>query len=108
MERIIVSFWSHYHGRERSRDMVLPELFKTIAKRLENGETILVHCAAGIHRTGLATYGTLRMLGHSPETCKKIIGDIRMVTLNECGEARFNKCEHLFRDVWPDKIENVE
>ena len=102
VERIVLDFWKSYYGRDTTKSMAIPNLMNEIAHRLQQGQNVLIHCAAGIHRTGLMTYGVLRMLGHSPKVCRDVIGEIRMTTLMNCGERRFCDCEKLFADVWPD------
>mmetsp|Transcript_82696 Transcript_82696/g.151605 ORF Transcript_82696/g.151605 Transcript_82696/m.151605 type:complete len:329 (-) Transcript_82696:270-1256(-) len=38
-----------------------------IVELLRGGASVVVHCAAGLHRTGIVCYATLRLLGQSPE-----------------------------------------
>ena len=38
-------------------------LFSNLKELLKAGERIYIHCSAGIHRTGMITYGLLRYLG---------------------------------------------
>ena len=53
---------------------------KEVAKRLDNGHSVFIHCAAGIHRTGAFTYGLLRYLGFDKSTATALIGSTREVT----------------------------
>lgn len=42
------------------------EFIHSLAKRLENGDDMIYHCAAGIGRTGMAAMSTLILLGIEP------------------------------------------
>jgi protein tyrosine/serine phosphatase len=102
VERMVLDFWKSYYGRDQNKNMDIPNMMNELAYRLKLGQNILIHCAAGIHRTGLMTYGILRMLGHDPQKCREIIAQIRMTTAMNVGERRLCDCEKLFADVWPD------
>ncbi len=43
--------------------MLVKELNIVYQTLLDNEETVLIHCAAGIHRTGVVAYTLLRMDG---------------------------------------------
>jgi len=58
-------------------------LFSEVIKLLENGEKVFIHCAAGIHRTGIITSGLLRRCGFSKEETFNLIKEIRPVTALE-------------------------
>ena len=51
-----------------------------IADRLESGRSILVHCSAGIHRTGMVAYALLRYYGRNEEQALADIGEMRAHT----------------------------
>jgi len=53
---------------------------KEVAELLKQGESVIVHCAAGMHRTGIVCYMTLRLLGQSSEKALKSILQSRPVT----------------------------
>ena len=59
------------------------------------GNFILIHCAAGIHRTGLFTYALLRVLGLDKPQTLDTIQKIRNVTYEKCGIHRFELAESL-------------
>lgn len=66
------------------------------AKRmLESGEFIFVHCAAGIHRTGIFLYALLRISGFNKDDTLEKIRQIRTVTWEKCGTSRFELAESL-------------
>jgi protein-tyrosine phosphatase len=50
--------------------------------------SILVHCSAGIHRTGMISYALLRHVGMSPEQARRTLRELRAVTAQGVGEAR--------------------
>jgi protein-tyrosine phosphatase len=49
--------------------------------RLEAGEVILVHCSAGIHRTGMLAFALLRWCGADEAEAIEAIGAMRPETL---------------------------
>jgi predicted protein tyrosine phosphatase len=53
---------------------------RELAARLGEGESILIHCAAGLHRTGMLAYAALRTLGLSPEGARAAIAETRRET----------------------------
>jgi len=68
-----------------------PEV-RTMLERLELlldcNSSIVVHCSAGIHRTGMITYALLRQLGLSREQAMQKLSELRPVTAEGVGEAR--------------------
>lgn len=54
----------------------MPEL----SQLLDEGRSILIHCSAGIHRTGTVAYGLLRWRGVDTNEAMRIIGAIRKET----------------------------
>merc|ERR1712137_35877 len=66
---------------------------------LGESSKVLIHCSAGIHRTGTFTYALLRSLGLPPEDARRLLYDIRPVTARQVGEARLAIAEnHLVLD----------
>ncbi len=48
-----------------------------LADRLEAGRSMLIHCSAGIHRTGMVAYALLRWYGQNEEQALAAIGEMR-------------------------------
>lgn len=64
----------------------LPEvkaLFFDITVALENHESVYIHCSAGIHRTGMISYGLLRYIGFDSKEALDYLIKLR----NETGEG---------------------
>ena len=53
-----------------------------ISQQLDDGESIVIHCSAGIHRTGMVAYGLLRWRGYSQEEALDLIEQMRQQTRN--------------------------
>lgn len=71
----------------------IPELrsiFADMSAALENGASVYIHCSAGIHRTGMVTYGFLRYIGLPPEEARKRLKDLRDATSENVGENRLS------------------
>jgi hypothetical protein len=49
-------------------------------ERLDAGRAILIHCSAGIHRTGMIAYALLRWRGHSEDVALAVIAKMRLHT----------------------------
>jgi hypothetical protein len=63
---------------------VIDELVSLVAK----GATVLVHCSAGIHRTGMFGYALLRRLGLEPTAARAKLTELRAVTGEGVGANR--------------------
>jgi len=60
-------------------------------------DRLIVHCAAGLHRTGIFLYLLLRELGESPEGALEKIVQMRQETFDEFVRLRFQaKAEAIF------------
>jgi protein-tyrosine phosphatase len=64
--------------------LVLTELAALVA----SGAKILVHCSAGIHRTGMFGYALLRQLGDEPSAARMKLIELRVVTAEGVGRDR--------------------
>jgi protein-tyrosine phosphatase len=59
-----------------------------LSQLLDDGRSILIHCSAGIHRTGTVAYGLLRWRGLDRRQTMKIIGRTRPETAEGMMEKR--------------------
>lgn len=66
-------------------DAMLRAALSELSARLDAGEAIVIHCAAGIHRTGMLAYALLRWRGLAPDETRAVIGDLRFHTLDGLG-----------------------
>ena len=72
----------------------LSEFMLKLYDRLINEKIVLfVHCAAGVHRTGVFIYGLLRMSGIEKKEAYLKLNEIRPVTYKGVGEERINDFE---------------
>ncbi|HEU4410584.1 MAG TPA: tyrosine-protein phosphatase [Polyangiaceae bacterium] len=75
--------WSPLDNGRAPADRAHHQLARTareLAARLGEGESVLIHCAAGLHRTGMLAYAVLRSLGLSPEGARATIAEARPET----------------------------
>jgi len=66
----------------------LIEAMPQLSQVLDEGGSILIHCSAGVHRTGTVAYGLLRWRGIERNEAMRIIGDTRMETAEGMMEKR--------------------
>lgn len=70
-------------GRPPTGERVWREIERglaTLAEQLSAGESLALHCSAGIHRTGMIAYALLRVVGATPEQALDAIERMRPVT----------------------------
>ncbi len=73
-------------GEERMPELL--SVFSTMEEALNNEARIYAHCSAGIHRTGMISYGFLRYLGLSTAEAKTKLNELRPTTRDGVGEDR--------------------
>lgn len=61
-----------------------------------NDEFFLVHCSAGLHRTGMFAYALLRKGGSSYEDSLEIIRKIRLKTYDALDQKYITLAEELY------------
>jgi protein tyrosine/serine phosphatase len=59
------------------------------------GGRLVVHCSAGIHRTGMFGYALLRQFGLDPEVARAKLAELRQVTAHGVGPDRL---------AWGDRL----
>jgi hypothetical protein len=86
--------WEIYKN-DSVRTSVLSQLVKA-KELLQEGHNLLIHCAAGIHRTGFFLYNLLRLCGKSAECTMDSILTIRPQVLDRIGRHRLEVSENFF------------
>lgn len=74
----------------------LQEVFAAMSEREEK---VLIHCSAGMHRTGTVAYTLLRMSGRDTEQAREAIKLMREITRADVGEWRLELAETLYVPV---------
>jgi protein-tyrosine phosphatase len=67
-----------------------------LASLLDKGASIIVHCSAGIHRTGMFGYALLRQVGLESSAARAKLNELRAVTGEGVGEDRLAWGDALF------------
>ena len=62
---------------------------------IAGGARVVVHCSAGIHRTGMFGYALLRTCGLAPEAAMETLATLRPVTAEGVGDQRLAWAEEL-------------
>jgi len=103
MDWIQIDFWKNYyqHVGAVGHPAVI-KLIDDIANRVREGDKVLLHCAAGIHRTGMCVYAVLRRLGLTARESVATIERMRRVTFLRCGTRRFTEMEVRFNKWFVD------
>lgn len=72
-------------------------LYTNLSNLVFAGYKIYIHCSAGIHRTGMITYGFLRYIGMEKTEAFRLLQTLREVTATQVGEDRLR---------WADQFGN--
>jgi protein-tyrosine phosphatase len=67
----------------------------TLTTLIANGAKVVIHCSAGIHRTGMFTYALLRSCGLDTRNALLTMEQARAVTAEGVGEQRLTWAEDL-------------
>jgi protein-tyrosine phosphatase len=73
-------------SEDRTRE--LRPVLREVADVIAGGGRVVVHCSAGIHRTGMFGYALLRQVGLSAEDARGKLGELRGVTADGVGSHR--------------------
>lgn len=96
--------WLHFPiagGKLETLEKIeIPTLFNCIneAKLCDNSK-LYIHCSAGIHRTGFIAYLLLRQQGHSDDSAKLELAQIRQVTADQVGEHRLLLAKKMYESM---------
>jgi protein-tyrosine phosphatase len=67
----------------------------TLVTLVRNGSKVVIHCSAGIHRTGMFTYALLRAYGLDTDEAISTMTRLRTATAEGVGEQRLTWAEDL-------------
>lgn len=71
----------------------------TLITVIRNGAKVVIHCSAGIHRTGMFTYALLRACDLDPDEARSTLTRLRTATAEGVGEQRLAWAEDLAATV---------
>lgn len=76
--------------------LLFKSMVHVIYQAILQGQSILVHCSAGLHRTGMFAYALLRYANFGREDALKLIGNIRPATQEALEEKYLELAETLY------------
>jgi protein-tyrosine phosphatase len=79
---------------QASRNAIVAALAR-LEPLVTGGATAVIHCSAGIHRTGMFAYALLRAHGLDPDGARATLRQLRTVTAEGVGEHRLAWAEEL-------------
>jgi hypothetical protein len=94
--------WETYSDLE-NKSRIFKGLKETLSD-LSEGRSVLIHCAAGIHRTGFFVYNLLRMSGFEVSEATESFKAFRPEILRKFGRLRFEVAENFFRNSEDFKV----
>jgi len=107
--------WIHIPLDNAKVDLLGVEEFLMIVKRLHeisealhSGAKVLIHCAAGLHRTGTISYILLLWHGHTPQQAIDKIRKAREKTAEGVGESRLTFGRRFIEVCGTDKNPHTE
>jgi len=83
-------------GRARTDEVRC--MLDAVTRILAAGGHVYVHCAAGIHRTGMVTWAILRRAGMRPDEARVALEELRPLAAAEVGAERLAWAETFTRD----------
>jgi protein-tyrosine phosphatase len=91
---------------EESITVVLEGLYAVFKMLNNNQEKALVHCAAGIHRTGVCTYVLARVAGRTKKEATSFLKQLREVTFAQVGDWRLALAEEILVPRLKERIQH--
>ena len=76
--------------------MLFKQEVKKIYERVLNNESVLIHCSAGLHRTGMFAYALLRKGGCGHQKAISLIGEMRKETRLALEDKYLNLAKELY------------
>ena len=112
--------WHHLplSGRQLSRKQdqltmqQIPQLFEELSQRIDSF-SLVVHCAAGMHRTGIFLYLMFRFNGLATAEAMDSISQIRQITAEELTKRTkkngvlLEKAEAIYQNLMENKSESL-
>ena len=81
-------------GDKKVQALVAGKLCKLYTNELsQKGTNVMLHCAAGVHRTGTCAFTLLRMSGYEAAESYKMLETIREATYKGVGDHRIELAE---------------
>ncbi len=77
-------------------DTVTSKLVELSSILKDEEHKVLIHCSAGIHRTGTIAYTLLRINGYDKEGAREAINKMRKESGEGVGENRIDIAEELY------------
>ena len=105
LEWLQVDFWRHFHRKEAD---VLWTKVAYVASVVQDGGSVLVHCAAGIHRTGMFAYAVLLALGYTPKAALESLRIMRETCWRRVGLHRIQGVHEMLKENFPDPSLEVD
>ncbi|KAJ9443297.1 hypothetical protein DIPPA_31966 [Diplonema papillatum] len=101
LESIHEDFWLLYHGKRAKEIMVG---VTRAAELIRSGKNVMIHCTAGIHRTGMFAYSVLRTLGYTPRAAVQSLKNMRNITFTRVGAHRIQTIEKILSNSFPHPL----
>lgn len=73
-------------GDERIPELLT--LFRKLQIALCAGGRVVIHCSAGLHRTGMVAHGLLHFLGLDDDEAMDVLVKLRPLTAEQAGDQR--------------------
>jgi len=105
LEWIQADFWELFADEKGQSS--LKNLFEEVYGLLCKQRTVLVHCAAGIHRTGIFGYILFRRAGMPAAEARTALGAVRATTLLNVGEENLVEADRRFHGYLSDSTAKV-